>query len=304
MNLKQIEAFVQVAERQSFSETARFLYLTQPTVSAHIAALEKEMNECLFLRNKKRITLTPKGEELYTYAKQVTLLMEQIESSFLANEKDVNAACLTIAASSVPAQHLLPEILFHFQKRYPKIQFFLKETDSVDVADIIKNGQADIGFSGSKNYRKACKYIPFYKDELVIITPNEKRFQIEQTHENITKLLLAEPIILREKGSGTRNESLKVLEKLGIPKGELNIAASIENTETIKQSVCRGMGISIISSLAVKKELEERKLLSYPLGDDAGKRNIYIVYNREFPMSSATKKFTSIMKKLYPECKL
>lgn len=217
MNLKQIEAFVQVAERQSFSETARFLYLTQPTVSAHIAALEKEMNECLFLRNKKRITLTPKGEELYTYAKQVTLLMEQIESSFLANER---------------------------------------------------------------------------------------RFQAEPTFEHITNLLLNEPIILREKGSGTRNESLKILERLGIPKGELNIAASIENTETIKQSVCRGMGISILSSLAVKKELEEGKLLSFPLGDDTGKRNIYIVYNREFPMSFAAKKFANTMKKLYPECRL
>ena len=87
MNLKQLEAFVEVAEKNSFSKAAKSLYLTQPTVSAHIAALEKELGSRLLIRNTKEVELSESGKRLYEYAKQIVLLTAQIEQEFGKKEK-------------------------------------------------------------------------------------------------------------------------------------------------------------------------------------------------------------------------
>lgn len=304
MNLKQIEAFVLVAEKGSFSEAAKTLFLTQPTVSAHVSELEKELSARLFIRDKKQVILTDEGREFYEYAKQVSLLMEQIEDKFLVKEEADNSAEIVIAASSVPAQYLLAEILFRFRLRYPKRQFVIKETDSAGVAEMVKMRQADIGFTGAKVSGKRCKYIPFYKDELVVITPNEDRFREKQQYDSVAEWIQDEPMVLREEGSGTRKEALKTLEKLGIEREKLNIVASMGSTETVKQSVAMGMGVSILSALAVQDVVSSGKVLGFPLGANVGVRDIYVVYNKDFGMTPTVKNFLRVMEKLYPKCRV
>ena len=299
MNFKQIEAFVYITEQGSFSKAAKTLYLTQPTISSHISELEKEMNTRLFYRHKKQVSLTEDGKNFYEYAKRLILLMEQIDEKFLTKQTDDLKTELIIAASSVPAQHLLPKILYHFRERYPQRPLVLNETDSLNVADMIMNRQADIGFSGTKVTGKNCKFIPIYKDQLVLITPNEPYFRSLDIKKNLVEFIRSEPLLLREKGSGTRKETLKILEKLGIYEEELHIAASIENTETIKQSVIKGTGISILSALAAKDIIDSQKVLSFSLGDEIGFRDLYLVYNRDFGLSVSANKFINIVKKLY-----
>ena len=119
MNLKQLEAFVKVTEGRSFSKAAKELFLTQPTISAHIASLEKELNTRLFVRNTKEVSLSEDGTVLYEYAKQMVELERKIEYAFLHEEQDA-PQCITIAASTIPAQYLLPRILARFSERYPK----------------------------------------------------------------------------------------------------------------------------------------------------------------------------------------
>ena len=82
MNLKQLEAFVQVAEKKNFSKAAQAMFLTQPTVSAHISGLERELDTRLLIRNTKGVELSKEGERLYAYAKQITLMAEQIIQDF------------------------------------------------------------------------------------------------------------------------------------------------------------------------------------------------------------------------------
>ena len=79
MNLKQLEAFVKIADTGSFSQAAKELYLTQPTISAHISSLEKELNSRLFVRNTKEVHLSENGSVLYNYAKQMLVLQKRIE---------------------------------------------------------------------------------------------------------------------------------------------------------------------------------------------------------------------------------
>ena len=116
MNLKQLEAFVEVAESGSFSKAAKRLFLTQPTVSAHILALEKELDIRLFVRNTKEVCLTEEGQRLYFYARQMADLQYKIKEEF-GHRKTEEKQCIAIAASTVPAQYLLPELLAKFNEK-------------------------------------------------------------------------------------------------------------------------------------------------------------------------------------------
>ena len=261
MNLKQLEAFVQVAEGGSFSKAAKQLFLTQPTISAHISSLEKELNARLFVRNTKEVKLSDDGKELYRYARQMIDLQKKIEERFETGKSE-SKHLITIAASTIPAQYLLPEILMKFNERYPKEQVKLLETDSSQVVTKIIDHMVDVGFTGTVLEKKHCKYIPFYKDELVMITPNTEKYQV--LHQNIEDIswISEECLIMREEGSGTRKEAGKQLRNAGINLDKLKIIASIENQETIKKSVKQGMGISIISRLAAEEEAKSGDLLT------------------------------------------
>ena len=110
MNLKQLEAFVQVSESGSFSKAAKELFLTQPTISAHISSLEKELNVRLFIRNTKEVSLSDDGKDLYRYAKQITDLEKAIEERFYMDSDDgktcyhncgINNTCAVSSAESI-----------------------------------------------------------------------------------------------------------------------------------------------------------------------------------------------------------
>lgn len=306
MNLKQLEAFVQVAEKKNFSRAAKAMFLTQPTVSAHISGLEKELNTRLLIRNTKDVELSEEGERLYEYAKQITLLTEQIVQEF-GSEPDVEEqSTVTIAASTVPAQYLLPEILAKFRQRYPKEQFQILESDSTGVVEQVAARTVDIGLTGTELSKKHCEFLPFYEDDLIVITPNTEQFRRRKQGKEDTVLewLRSEPLIMREEGSGTRKETMKILQHLGLRIEGLNVIGSVENPETIKRSVSSGMGISVLSALSARDAVSNGSVLGFSLGEMQGKRQIYVVYNKNFRLSPGAERVLKTIKKMYPQMKL
>lgn len=298
MNLKQLEAFVHVAEGGSFSKAAKELFLTQPTVSAHISSLEKELNVRLFIRNTKEVNLSDDGRELYKYAKQMIDLQKKIEERFSA-KKEAGKHCISIAASTIPAQYLLPRVLMRFNEKFPDEQLKIIETDSGEVVTKVVDHMVDIGFTGTVLEKKHCKYLPFYKDELVIITPvNEKYLSLQETAENIS-WIKDEAFIMREEGSGTRKEAEKQLQNAGIAVESLNVIASIGNQEAIKKSVRQGMGISVMSHLATEDEVEAGKLLVFPIPGATEGRDINLVYNKNYELSRSAERFIRVVKEVY-----
>ena len=296
MNLKQLEAFVQVAEGGSFSKAAKQLFLTQPTISAHISSLEKELNARFFVRNTKEVSLSDDGKDLYRYAKQITDLEKAIEERFYMDSDD-GKHVITIAASTIPAQYLLPKVLMCYRERYPKEQIKIMETDSSEVVTQVVDHMVDVGFTGTVLEKKHCKYIPFYKDELAVITPDTPEYRIlkEQNRDDID-WIKRKPLILREEGSGTRKEAEKQLKNAGISMEALDIVASIANQETIKKSVKQGMGITVLSRLAAE---DEDGLLIFPIpGADEG-RDINLVYNKNYQMTRSADRFIRIVKEVY-----
>lgn len=298
MNLKQLEAFVYVAESGSFSKAAKELYLTQPTISAHISSLEKELEVRLFVRNTKEVSLSQDGQVLYRHARQMIDLEKRIEEEF-GRHKKAGKTCVTIAASTIPAQYLLPKVLARFNERYPKEQLKIMETDSLKVVEQVVDQLVDIGFTGTVLEKKHCKYLPFYKDDLVIFTPKTEKYEQYQDEKAGIDWIKQEPLILREEGSGTRKEAEKQLKKLGIDIQQLNIVASIENQETIKKSVVSGVGISILSRLAAEEEVKEGRALAFPIPEADEGRDINVVYNKNFQLSASAEKFLKVVKEVY-----
>lgn len=296
MNLKQLEAFVQVSESGSFSKAAKELFLTQPTISAHISSLEKELNVRLFIRNTKEVSLSDDGKDLYRYAKQITDLEKAIEERFYMDSDD-GKHFITIAASTIPAQYLLPKVLMCYRERYPKEQIKIMETDSSEVVTQVVDHMVDVGFTGTVLEKKHCKYIPFYKDELAVITPDTPEYRIlKEQHRDDIDWIRRKPLILREEGSGTRKEAEKQLKNAGISMEALDIVASIANQETIKKSVKQGMGITVLSRLAAE---DEDGLLIFPIpGADEG-RDINLVYNKNYQMTRSADRFIRIVKEVY-----
>nr|WP_305135779.1 selenium metabolism-associated LysR family transcriptional regulator [uncultured Schaedlerella sp.] len=301
MKLKQLEVFVAVADHKSFSRAAEALYLTQPTVSVYISSLEKELNAKLFVRNTKEIDVTEQGMKLYQYAREMLILQNRITELF-ASDSGKAKPRLVVAASTVPSRYLLPDILAGYKEKYPSGQLELRESDSARVIEDVANHVVDVGFTGTLIENKFCRYLPFYEDELVVIMPNTDRYRAILEQEKGLEWICREPLLMREEGSGTRKEAEKQLKLSGIDVGGLSIAASVESTETIKRSVKNGIGITIISSLAVREEIAAGSVLAFSMGKNRSTRKLYLVYNNSYALSRQAENLVKVVRELYPGC--
>lgn len=211
MDIRQLEAFVYTVKYQSFSLAAQKLYISQPTVSAHIRSLEEEFHTQLLKRTTKSLSLTPAGTKLYSYATEI-LTLQQKAIVELANETKPQ---LRIGASSVPSLYFLPELLSAYHAVHPDIRVYASCSDSLDVVHKVDDGICDIGLVGTTTSDTSCEFLPFASDELVIAAPATPHYQAYQTMPSPLDALLKEPFLLREDNSGTKQETLYFLKNKG-----------------------------------------------------------------------------------------
>lgn len=288
INLKQLEAFVTTAEYASFTKAAEALYLTQSTVSAHINALEQILQIRLIQRGaRRRVQLTPEGKQAYDMAKEIIgrcRAMEKIGST-------IEQCQLSVGASSVPAQYLLPELMSGFLESNPESRYMLQKGDSDKIHQMLKREEVRIGFVGAAMDREKHHYHVVTGDRLVLITANTDSYRKQKRSGVTGRQLLHQPMILREESSGTRKAMESYLARCGISARTLNLVAQIDNTEAIKSSVIRGIGVSVVSELTVREEIESGKLLSFDLDSGGVFRNIYLVWRKDITLTSVEKKF-------------
>lgn len=278
MTLKQLETFVAVAECSSFTQAAERLYTTQSTVSMQIAALENALGAAVLRReNRKKVTLTPAGETVFAYAREILRRCDEMAQAVQPKGPDK----LLIGASSVPAQCILPELMAGFMRRHPDGAFAVRKGDSTAVHEMLRSGTVRLGFVGSALDEGNMRYTPLMQDTLVLITPCTPRFQAMQRAGTSGEALLREPILLREAESGSRREFERFLHRQGIAAASLRVVAEIDQPSTIIESVTRGVGVSVVSSLAAQQAVEEGKLLTFPLGGGL-RRYIYLVAAKDF----------------------
>lgn len=288
MEFKQLQSFAAVVRWGSFTKAAESLHLSQPTISAHIRQLEDELHTRLILRTTKSVEITPQGMEIYAYVKTILDLHTRIMECCSAD----GSKTIHLGASTIPSAYILPEILPEYGKQHPDVYFVVHQNDSQGVITGLLNGVFDIGLIGMRSEEAELTCIPFYQDRMVLITPvNEHYLSWNQDAQPPIKELLKEPIILREKGSGSKKSADSLLESLGVSEGDLRVTARVNDQETIKNLVASGLGVSIISEKAARNFLEEKRILMFKFPEMNSTRNLYLAYRENGIMKSHVQNF-------------
>ena len=210
---------------------------------------------------------------------------------------------IVISSSSIPGQYLLPGMLANFSKRHPNTEFRVHETDSNGAVTDVAEHRADIGFCGTIIPKTACTFLPFYEDELILITPNTPYYRKMQENNDLTFLAKAD-FVMREQGSGTKQEAMKILQKNGLKLEEMKVVARFGNTGAVLLSVKEGVGVAVVSKLAARSEIKNNEILSFPLQEGGYFRKIYMVSNSNYPLSKRAKSFVQMIQNLVEKKKL
>lgn len=297
MEFKQLEAFVAVVDYGSFSEAARKLYLTQPTISAHVRSLEEELHTKLILRTTKKTTITTRGYQLYDSAVRMLEIRNNLLENFTGSRKQI----IDLAASTIPSSYLLPELLAGFGRMYPDVYFHSWQTDSSGAINRVLDGTVDLALTGQNTGDDSCVFIPFCQDNMVIATPvNDHYLNLKQKEQPVVfQDFIKDPVIIREKGSGTKKEMDIFLENAGIEPSSLNVVARMNDLESIKKSIVNGLGFSILSARSVVDLQKTKQILLFPLEESAHKRSFYIVYSKNRILKSHVRQFIHYVKEYY-----
>lgn len=292
MDFKQLQSFVTVVQEESFTQAASKLFISQSTISTHIRQLETALNTKLILRTTKSLQITPKGRELYEYAQNILELKERmLQACSIESQRIIH-----LGASTIPSAYILPKLLADFGKLHPDIYFIIHQSDSQGIISSLKDGLFNLGFIGMSCEDSDFCCQPFCKDRMVLITPvNEHFLRYKQQKEVALTELLRGPLILREKGSGSKKMADSFLAHSGISEDELQIIARVNDQEAIKNLVASGMGISIISEKAAHNFLQEKRLLAFELPQDFSERSLYLIYRQNYLLPSYVKEFLSFI---------
>lgn len=244
--------FRKVAGQLSFRKAAEELYLTQPAVSLQIKALEEDLGVQLFDRTGTHIQLTAAGKVLQRYAEQASSLLEQAENEIAELSGD-HAGHLALGASTTIAQYVLPRMLGEFTREYPRVQPTLISGNTEEIVQAVEDQKIALGFIEGPARSRNVKTEPFLKDELVLIV--SKAHELAEQAAISAAELHAAPLLMRERGSGTRRVVELALERQGLKRNSLNIIMELDSTEAIKSAVEAGLGIGFVSRWAIAKDL-------------------------------------------------
>lgn len=283
MDFKQLSIFLEIIRQGTFTEAAKTLYLSQPTVSLQIAALEKELGVRLFERQGRACVLTPAGRILMKYATDIMMMREKARRAMDQYRGDISG-CVDVWASNVPADYVLPGLLARFLELYPKVFVNLSRSHSRGVWQRVLAYETELGIVGTLGEDPEIEYVPLMQDHLVIVAPPEGKYR--EWPESISfRSLLEEPLVLREIGSGTQKTFDDALRKKGVDVQELNIRARLQSTEAVKLAVAAGLGVGIISELAAAREIAAGTLLRFTLIDLDLERSFYIITHKRKVLS-------------------
>lgn len=294
MELKQLRSFAAVVRYGSFTRAAENTYLSQPTISTHIRALEEELNTQLLLRDTKNLQVTPRGQELYECACR----MLELQDNLLQRWRQSDQHIIQLGASTIPSAYILPEVLPLYGKENPGSYFVVHQSDSRQVIEGVAGGLFDVGMSGMPCQDEAIRCEPFFRDRMVLITPVSRRFLAMQSQgQDALAELLHEPIILREAGSGSQKSADRFLAQMGLRESELRVTARVNDQESIKNLVSGGLGVSIVSEKAVRDFVAEKRLLAFPLPPGSAERNLYLLLPRHANADSL--RFSAFVREFY-----
>ncbi len=269
MIFKQLESFVAVLEKGSISSAAAFLGVSQPAVSKHIAKLEEDLGVKLFKRGHRCSVLTPEGEIVYKYATRIQNSLSDVRRE-IAETSDEVSGHITISASSIPGDFLLPEILVDFNSIYPNVSIEVMISDSQKAVENLVNHESDIAIVGQEKHLAGFEIHPFFNDELFLIVKKGHRLSMEERVP--LRDLDGLNLVGRTSGSGTRNVLEAKLADKSVNLAELHL--KFGHVMAVINAVEHGAEAGVVSKLAIPRNAD---IVAIPF-DPPLSRSFYIMH--------------------------
>lgn len=295
MDLRQLEAFVCTVELRSFTAAAQKLFLSQPTISSHVRALEKQLGTQLIRRTSKEFVVTPEGEQLYKYALGILRMREHAKNELSGRY----SSDLLIGVSTTPAQSFLPLALRSYLDISPDAHFVIQQSESLDIIEKIRLRNLEIGFVGMKKEDCLCTYVPLLLDELVIAAPNTEHYRQMKARNASSRELLREPMILRSKFSALEKEAEAYIASIGLSLDDLHVVAHMNDAQLVARCVAHGVGIAFISKSAVEEDVKKKDTILFALSTPPLERTLYMVYRDDEFLSRSARQFVRTLTKQY-----
>lgn len=293
-DLRQLEAFVGVIDNGGFSAASRVLHLSQAAVSERVANLEHAVGMRLLDRGPREIRPTAVGKRFYPMARQL-LEHRQAVSLELSELAGVVRGSLNIGASNIPGEYVLPPLLSRFCSRYPQIELSLCIQDSSEIMDFVHNGEVEVGVVGARPGEKYFSVEQLWGDRLLLVVPADHPLAGRRV-VNVEDIA-GVPFIMRERGSGTRKLLEAVLEHGNI---ELPpVRATLGSTTAVKEAVIAGLGVTLTSERAVRKEVAAGILAAAELRGLKFERNFLLITDKNRTQSPLCKRFIAYLRECY-----
>ncbi len=277
MEFNQLRVFCAVVEKKSFSRASEAVFLSQPTVSLQIRALEQELGTRLLDRQGREVSVTGSGKLLYGYARKILQIADEAEQA-IAQLKGLIVGEIIIGASTIPGEYILPGLLAEFKGKYPGIEINLAIGDTKEIIRKVIENEVEVGVVGQREGSEKLVFHGFSTEKLVLIAPVHSPLL---PHDQITVGELRKvPFILRESGSGTRGTVERRLREIGVKETDLNIVMRMGSTAAVKKAVESGAGVSIISERAIEKEIKLGLLKKVPVKGLELQREFFTVHRR------------------------
>ncbi|MDQ3813217.1 MAG: LysR family transcriptional regulator [Armatimonadota bacterium] len=261
MNINHLAVFHAVAEEGSVTRAAERLCISQPAVSKQLRELERSLGMALFHRLSKGVRLTEAGELLAGYARRLFDLEAEAERA-LAELRGLERGRLRVGASTTIGIYLLPEIFAKFRQQYPGIELQLEIANTQEIQRRLIENKLDLGLTEGLVEGEEFQVEVLRWDDIVAIAPPDHPLLSEA--ELTAEKLCREPIVSREAGSGTRAVVERALREKGLT---IHPVMALGSTEAVKRAVAAGVGVALVSRLAVSLELEAGRLAVLPVAD-------------------------------------
>ncbi|PID46438.1 MAG: LysR family transcriptional regulator [Proteobacteria bacterium] len=288
MSDRRLQVFHAVARMLSFTKAAEVLHMTQPAVTFQIRQLEEQFDTRLFDRAHNKVSLTDAGHVVFEYAECIFEQYSEMENSVREITGNINGS-LTIGASTTVAEYMLPALLGQYTKENPDIRLRLRVSNTEGVVSMIENNVIDLGVVEGPVANKNLLVERCRTDDLVVVVPPGHRLLEQYDAESAginPKTVLGYPFICREPGSGTREVIADYLQTSGLEKNVLKACLELGSPESIKGAIEAGMGISILSSVSIAKEVKLGTLCAIPLDPPLSREFSFVRQRQKFKVKA------------------
>ena len=281
MSDRRLQVFQAVARQLSFTKAADVLHMTQPAVTFQIRQLEDQFDARLFDRAHNKVSLTEAGNLIFQYSERIFEQYSEMENEVRELTGNFSAS-LVLGASTTISEYMLPALLGKYRAKNPEVRLRLRVSNTDGIVAMVENNVIDLGIVEGAVTNKNLLSELCRTDNLVAIVPtNHELARYAERGQPISiQKVLEYPYICREQGSGTRGVILDYLREQGLEIQMLKSCLELGSPESIKGAVEAGMGVSILSSVSIAKELKLGSLVAIPL-DPPLKREFSFVRQRQ-----------------------